>query len=300
MADLHFEDCLSHYELMLMSTLSWAECDKRFGLGESSTFTPPPGLRCEPAPWSQGPGDEPWFIELPTLGAANNPESPCLARIATQASVHMDEAPAERAAHAWPRGWPPVLDTKTGSQCTTPTTANEDDALSALPIDLAQPSMEQAFSNLGSLGHPALCSRPCLYFWAGHCENGDDCAFCHETHSVRPSHLDKSKREKLAAMSTDLRTVWLFALVSDQVLKLVGSAVAQAYLDELAAACGISRSTLPDRKSLSRRNRVLWEAVAALRLRELLTMLRKSTCDDARAVAAIDALVHKCQSALQG
>merc|ERR1712183_521510 len=56
-------------------------------------------------------------------------------------------------------------------------------------------------TNPGSLGHPELCPRPCLYFTAGACANGRGCEFCHWPHPKRPAHLDKRRREILKAMT---------------------------------------------------------------------------------------------------
>eukprot|EP00747_Dinoflagellata_sp_TGD_P151767 gnl/TRDRNA2_/TRDRNA2_177241_c0_seq20.p1 gnl/TRDRNA2_/TRDRNA2_177241_c0~~gnl/TRDRNA2_/TRDRNA2_177241_c0_seq20.p1 ORF type:complete len:403 (+),score=52.90 gnl/TRDRNA2_/TRDRNA2_177241_c0_seq20:108-1211(+) len=53
----------------------------------------------------------------------------------------------------------------------------------------------------GSVGHPELCSRPCIYFAAGKCSNGNECQFCHEPHPHRVPHLDKRHRQMLKAMS---------------------------------------------------------------------------------------------------
>ncbi|CAE8709597.1 unnamed protein product [Polarella glacialis] len=53
------------------------------------------------------------------------------------------------------------------------------------------------YLNPGSVGHPELCPRPCLYVSAGRCENGEQCNFCHYAHSKRPSHLDKRNRALL-------------------------------------------------------------------------------------------------------
>jgi len=51
--------------------------------------------------------------------------------------------------------------------------------------------------NPGSIGHPNLCPRACLYFAAGNCANGKDCGFCHMPHPKRPVRLDKRHREAL-------------------------------------------------------------------------------------------------------
>ena len=46
----------------------------------------------------------------------------------------------------------------------------------------------------GSLGHPEVCRRPCIYFIAGHCENGRACAYCHMEHTEKTPKLDKRQR----------------------------------------------------------------------------------------------------------
>jgi len=51
--------------------------------------------------------------------------------------------------------------------------------------------------NPGSVGHPNLCPRACLYFAAGNCANGKGCGFCHMPHPKRPVRLDKRHREAL-------------------------------------------------------------------------------------------------------
>eukprot|EP00440_Ansanella_granifera_P046748 gb/GFBE01050624.1/.p1 GENE.gb/GFBE01050624.1/~~gb/GFBE01050624.1/.p1 ORF type:complete len:309 (+),score=79.55 gb/GFBE01050624.1/:1-927(+) len=53
----------------------------------------------------------------------------------------------------------------------------------------------------GSVGHPEVCRRPCLYYAAGCCSNGDACGYCHLAHTQRPSHLDKQQREALKKLS---------------------------------------------------------------------------------------------------
>ncbi|CAE7220499.1 unnamed protein product [Symbiodinium natans] len=46
----------------------------------------------------------------------------------------------------------------------------------------------------GSLAHPEVCRRPCIYFIAGHCENGHACAYCHMEHTEKTPKLDKRQR----------------------------------------------------------------------------------------------------------
>ena len=37
----------------------------------------------------------------------------------------------------------------------------------------------------GSVGHPELCRRPCIYFAAGQCRNSADCNFCRSARRAR-------------------------------------------------------------------------------------------------------------------
>ncbi|CAE7228160.1 unnamed protein product [Symbiodinium natans] len=53
----------------------------------------------------------------------------------------------------------------------------------------------------GSLGHPEVCRRPCIYFIAGNCENGQACDYCHMEHTEKPPKLDKRQRSMIKALS---------------------------------------------------------------------------------------------------
>ncbi|CAJ1430069.1 unnamed protein product [Effrenium voratum] len=53
----------------------------------------------------------------------------------------------------------------------------------------------------GSLGHPELCRRPCIYVAVGHCENGSACSFCHMPHEEKAPKLDKRQRGILQNLS---------------------------------------------------------------------------------------------------
>ncbi|CAE6964756.1 unnamed protein product [Symbiodinium natans] len=57
-------------------------------------------------------------------------------------------------------------------------------------------------ANPGSLGHPEVCRRPCIYFSVSGCTNGDECGYCHMPHMQRPVHLDKRQRELLQTLNT--------------------------------------------------------------------------------------------------
>lgn len=66
--------------------------------------------------------------------------------------------------------------------------------------DLLQPP--GLLQNPGSLGHPEMCKRPCVYIsaYGTPCPNGDACGYCHFTHTERRTTLDKRQREFLRAL----------------------------------------------------------------------------------------------------
>lgn len=61
--------------------------------------------------------------------------------------------------------------------------------------------MRGSMLNQGSVGHPELCSRPCLFFVDGRCENGVGCGFCHLPHPKRGAHLDKRNRHFISTLN---------------------------------------------------------------------------------------------------
>ena len=54
----------------------------------------------------------------------------------------------------------------------------------------------------GSVGHPTLCSRPCIYMAKqGHCKKGVACGFCHHHHSgTNDPKPDKQQRRLMSTM----------------------------------------------------------------------------------------------------
>ena len=55
--------------------------------------------------------------------------------------------------------------------------------------------------NPGSVGHPALCRRPCIFFAKNECRNSESCSFCHFSHAHRSSTLDKKQRQLLKELT---------------------------------------------------------------------------------------------------
>ena len=49
----------------------------------------------------------------------------------------------------------------------------------------------------GSVGHPEVCRRPCVYFNRGFCQSGAACTYCHCQHTDRDPKPDKKQRTTL-------------------------------------------------------------------------------------------------------
>lgn len=67
--------------------------------------------------------------------------------------------------------------------------------------------------NIGSVGHPELCARPCIYFAAGFCANGVSCGYCHHNHEARSAHLDKRHRALLRTLPEEDRLALLLPVL---------------------------------------------------------------------------------------
>ncbi|CAJ1398439.1 unnamed protein product [Effrenium voratum] len=66
-------------------------------------------------------------------------------------------------------------------------------------IPAASPA-SQLPSNVGSLGHPQLCRRPCILFARCDCQQ-EACSWCNGHHPARPASFDKVERDLVASMS---------------------------------------------------------------------------------------------------
>ncbi|CAE8630227.1 unnamed protein product [Polarella glacialis] len=94
--------------------------------------------------------------------------------------------------------------------------------------------------NPGSMAHPELCRRPCIYFAAGSCANGSACGYCHLSHENRPSHLDRRHRDLLRNLSEAERLALLVPVLRCRAEStgLAAEAVeVLALLEGKAAAC---------------------------------------------------------------
>jgi len=101
-------------------------------------------------------------------------------------------------------------------------------------------------TNPGSIGHPDLCPRPCIYFSMNCCMNGADCGFCHLPHPKRPIRLDKRHREALKDMPfCDLVSSLLPAL-KEKASRLPNFEDILLLLDDLASCIADRKSTVLD------------------------------------------------------
>lgn len=86
--------------------------------------------------------------------------------------------------------------------------------------------------NPGSLGHPDLCPRPCIYYRSGTCTSGAECTFCHLSHSRRPLRLDKRHRDALKRMP--------FRKLLNVVVPILASKVAALAEEKLSSLCEVA------------------------------------------------------------
>mmetsp|Transcript_14524 Transcript_14524/g.34528 ORF Transcript_14524/g.34528 Transcript_14524/m.34528 type:complete len:242 (+) Transcript_14524:78-803(+) len=63
---------------------------------------------------------------------------------------------------------------------------------------------ENKATSQGSLGHPELCRRPCIYLQKGDCAEGANCGYCHDAHHERSKKLDKRQREFLRSLDDSI------------------------------------------------------------------------------------------------
>lgn len=165
--------------------------------------------------------------------------------------------------------------------------------------------------NPGSIGHPELCPRPCLYHMSGKCSNGQRCDFCHMPHDKRPAHLDKRHREMLKEISFADSVSVALPLLREKIATLGLGPPAVLLLDVLqdhafraaaeldeggsrgAKSVLIGRGTTRLAKT-PRNVRMLSVAMKNMSIRALLTTLHRSaTVHSPSACQDIYALIHR-------
>eukprot|EP00445_Apocalathium_hangoei_P069470 CAMPEP_0204144596 /NCGR_PEP_ID=MMETSP0361-20130328/21134_1 /ASSEMBLY_ACC=CAM_ASM_000343 /TAXON_ID=268821 /ORGANISM="Scrippsiella Hangoei, Strain SHTV-5" /LENGTH=373 /DNA_ID=CAMNT_0051098545 /DNA_START=113 /DNA_END=1234 /DNA_ORIENTATION=- len=165
------------------------------------------------------------------------------------------------------------------------------DASADSPDALAAPMFESPSCSRGSVGHPELCSRPCLYFAMGSCDNGESCEFCHMAHTKRPAHLDKRHRELLRSMSPWEWAALVLPILQRKIEALDDSLETQAMLFDIASSCGIALGSVTP-AAPQRSQRMLILTMRSMSLRSLLTAVQRGLSERGHQVEeAVDALL---------
>jgi len=154
----------------------------------------------------------------------------------------------------------------------------DEDGLEPDPFGMFEYLSGDPPANPGSIGHPELCPRPCLYFPSGRCVNGEDCNFCHFSHPKRPAHLDKRHRARLKEMPFAECVALVLPILKEKSEALNFGHEVEQHLDVLAAhSVGTARAAgcLPGKKP-TRETSALRTALRAMSLRSLLTTLHRA------------------------
>jgi len=107
---------------------------------------------------------------------------------------------------------------------------------------IAEP--ERTRINPGTLGHPQLCCRPCVYLSVvGSCKNGANCDYCHEPHAGRVPKLDKQQRHLLRSLNEADTLGLLLPYLAEKASQMPPAAVElvnhlERHLAELRSASG--------------------------------------------------------------
>jgi len=152
-----------------------------------------------------------------------------------------------------------------------------------------------ALTNEGSVGHPFLCSRPCLYFAAGQCANGAACAFCHLSHTKRAAHLDKRHRDILRQLTMERAAEVLLPVLQEKVLAVDDAGLCRGAFAALACACGVPEVSPVFRPSRS--ERTLIAGLTSLGLKCVMSTLRRTIVDNESVAVAADELLRQLRYA---
>ena len=127
----------------------------------------------------------------------------------------------------------------------------------------------EAMATPGSVGHPEICRRQCIYFLAGHCSNGDACTYCHLPHPQKPPKLDKRQRTIMQALNYQ-ELIALILRVGRAKIEELGILVeAKDLLEILLAEAG----NTPPPSMADRENRALSKTLSRMSLSGLLGLV---------------------------
>eukprot|EP00928_Gymnodinium_smaydae_P077510 TRINITY_DN6088_c0_g1_i1.p1 TRINITY_DN6088_c0_g1~~TRINITY_DN6088_c0_g1_i1.p1 ORF type:complete len:647 (-),score=89.05 TRINITY_DN6088_c0_g1_i1:193-2133(-) len=132
-----------------------------------------------------------------------------------------------------------------------------------------KPSLENT-NVCGSVGHPELCARPCIYAASGKCANGATCGFCHLPHDTRPAHLDKKGRDKMKRMPLEERAAMILPIVRQRAIQLGIREEFIREIDHVVHSLGLHAQL----SSASNSGRAFRNQCTKFTLRSLFTMLK--------------------------
>ena len=117
----------------------------------------------------------------------------------------------------------------------------------------------RTMTNPGTLGHPQLCCRPCVYLAiAGSCRNGASCEYCHEGHAGRVPKLDKQQRQLFHALSEADTLGLLLPYLADKAISMPPAAAELVHhLERYLAALNSTTGTVISHARLAKLAHVL-------------------------------------------
>jgi len=138
----------------------------------------------------------------------------------------------------------------------------------------------------GSLGHPDLCTKPCVKIVAGLCAAGDDCPYCHLPHPCRPVHFNQEKRRTLRRKRPYEVQALMLPVLREKVLAFDESANTREVLDLLESRCRPVHSATAGCTSRS-----LTQVMQKMNIRHLCRVFSHyAVADDADACEILDRL----------
>lgn len=133
-------------------------------------------------------------------------------------------------------------------------------------------SSVQTAMNVGSLGHPDFCARPCIFFASSTCANGLSCGYCHGSHVKRPARLNKARKDMLMELPDAVAKACLMPLVRRKALAIDDAVDTRSLLQALDEAWHV---TPEESMSVARPPRL-----GSVGLRSLLVTLRHTMLRD--------------------
>jgi hypothetical protein len=152
-------------------------------------------------------------------------------------------------------------------------------------------------TNEGSRGHPDFCSRPCLYFAAGSCFNGESCHFCHIPHDKRTVHLDKRNRASLHSLDFADRLDLVLPAILDRARNLGVAGSLEHHFAEVKELMDRSKTNgehTTVKKLVANERGKLKSVLKGLRVQELFKMLKHPSAPTSVQVS-IDMLYSEMQ-----